>query len=799
MCGLSGSSLFAASQLSGRVSDPGGLPLPGVMLTLDSPPAAPRTAITDADGAFRFDVPAGRYTLRADLAGFQSVTRSSVNVGADPVVLDLTLQLAAFEERVVVSAEGALPMMGDPQPDAPATVTRELIDNGMLPNSQYDDVLPLLPNVVRGPDGLISVAGARAPQGALLVNGLNDTDPISGEPGVMLPLEAVDSVEVFSAGYPADLGRATGGVTSVHTRSGSDTLHMTASSFFPRLRFINGGLHGIDSWEPNIGASGPVVKGRVFFQTALSYRFDRNRFDTLLGPQDNIFQALLSWSQLDVLASPSQHLTASLAFDPQTTDHANITAFTPSESVPRVGRGGVSGGLADRVTLGTTATVELHANLIHTTRAVEPDGALPYASGHDFTRGSYFDRQDLHGSRVEAGGLWSWNGPHHQLLKIGATAARASLDGSDVSAPVTLLRSDGSPAQMISFANGRPVGASTTEEAVFAQDTWTAGPNITIDGGARFDVTSAAARPAVSPRVAATVKLPADATLTGGIGLFADKLPLEALTFPSAPARAVVSYDQSGAVIADRLFNNVQPEALRMAVATRWYVEFDRRFGAGWLTRVKYQERHGRDEPVVNPIVLSSTTGQLAIASTGSSQARSLEATVGVRAGQGGDEIYVSYVRSAARGDLNAFDAISGVLRDPFVQANQRGPLAADVPHRLLAWSLIHLPARFTAAPFVEVRSGFPYSAITDVWTYTGPRNAYRLPWFGSLDLYVNKIVGLPGHLPDARVGIKLYNVLAAHSERDVQRDIERPDFGTTYNPSPRDFTFVFELLWGKR
>ena len=73
------------------------------------------------------------------------------------------------------------------------------------------------------------------------------------------------------------------------------------------------------------------------------------------------------------------------------------------------------------------------------------------------------------------------------------------------------------------------------------------------------------------------------------------------------------------------------------------------------------------------------------------------------------------------------------------------------------------------------------------------------LPWFASLDLYVNKVVDLPGRLPNARVGLKLYNVASIHTGRDVQRDIDRADFGTTYNPIPRDFTFVFELLWGKR
>ncbi len=82
---------------------------------------------------------------------------------------------------------------------------------------------------------------------------------------------------------------------------------------------------------------------------------------------------------------------------------------------------------------------------------------------------------------------------------------------------------------------------------------------------------------------------------------------------------------------------------------------------------------------------------------------------------------------------------------------------------------------------------------------YVGQRDGQRLPWFGSLDLYVNKIVGLPHHLPDARVGLKLYNLASMHSARDVQRDIDRADFGTTYNPIPRDFTAVFELLWGNR
>ena len=784
----------------GRIVDPEGLALPGVVVSLTPAGGGEgQTAVTDQAGSYLISTPAGRYVLRAELAGFQPAERPVVIAGTDPIVVDLTLALALHEEEVTVRGDAATPVMGDPHPDAPVTVTREVVDNGMLPNSQYDDVLPLLPNVVRGPDGLISVAGARAPQGALVVNGFNVTDPVSGEPGIMLPIEAVDSMEVFSGGYSADLGRATGGVTSVHTRAGAEEFQMSANSFFPRLWFVGGKLQGIESWEPNLGVSGPVVKGRVYFEQALSYRFDRNRFDTLAGTEYQTFDTLLSWSQLDVQVSPAQRLIASVSFDPQTTDHAGITAFTPLASVPQVGRGGWSTALEDRITIGDRSALELRAGMIRTTRSVTPDGSVAYEMGHDLTRGSYFDSQDLRGDRVEAGAVWAWTGPRGHLLKFGTSVGGAGLNGVDESAPVDLLRSDGSVARVVGFMPGQPLSALAYETGVFADDSWTVSPSITIDTGVRYDHTTAAGG-RFSPRTAWTIKLPdGRSTISGSAGLFADKLPLDVRTFPSLPGRLIQTFDPFGALSATTFYTNVMAGPLRTPVATRWDIEFDRRFSGGWQARVKYQERHGRDEPVIDPTFLSDSAALLSLTSTGTSEARSIETTIAYRAPHSGNEVYVSYVRSRASGDLNSFDAIEGVFRQPFVQANEVGPLLADVPNRLLAWGMLHLPRRITVAPFVEIRDGFPYSAIDEAWTYVGPRNSCRLPWFGSLDLYVNKIFGLPGRLPDARIGLKLYSLVSINSQRDVQPDMVRSDFGATYNAIPRDFTAVFELLWGHK
>jgi hypothetical protein len=124
--------------------------------------------------------------------------------------------------------------------------------------------------------------------------------------------------------------------------------------------------------------------------------------------------------------------------------------------------------------------------------------------------------------------------------------------------------------------------------------------------------------------------------------------------------------------------------------------------------------------------------------------------------------------------------------------------LATEIPNRFLAWGLLGLPGGMTFAPFLTVRNGFPYSAIDDDWVYVGARNSRRMPWFGSLDISVTRVVDLPRQLPHARVGLKLYNLISVNTERDIQRDIASPDFGVRYDPVPRDFSLVCVFLVGQ-
>ena len=793
-----------ATGVRGQVTDPDGLPLPGVAVTLTTVTAGePQTVasgVTNQSGEYTFDVPGGQYGLTAELSGFQ-IAKRLIAVDTDVTTVNVSLALASFQDSVTIAADSTPPsLLAAPAPNAPVTVSRTVINSAMLPNSRYEDVLTLMPNVERGPDNRISVGGAPASTGSLVVNGFNESDPADGLPGVVVPVDAVESVDVHTGGYAADMGRATSGVTSIQTRSGANQFHTSVDSIFPRFLFEDGSIHGVEYWEPNIGASGPIVKGRLFFETALSYRFDRNRFTTLAGPERSTYNQPLFWSQLDGNVSSRQHVRLAVAFDQQHTDHAHITAFTPDTSVPKLAEDGWSGMLSDRLTLARNTTLELNGSVLRTESSVQPNGSGPYLLGHALASGAYFDDQTRQGRRVDAGARLTLMPTSRQVVKIGGTLDQAALTETAAPSPVSFLRTDGSISRTISFQTSTPSRVTTMEEGIFIEDEWNPRPSFVMDAGIRYDRFSAIGSAAVSPRLAWTLKRDNDRTsISGSVGIFADKLVLAALAFPAFPTRVVQTFDAADGLLGAPLpITNTLDSPLRIPHAQRWDVGLDRTFAAGWIAHLRYQERHGSDELILQPSTDSTGPSMLVLSSTGQSTERGLETTLGYRRSDTGHEFYVSYVRSRARGDLNTFESLEGLSKDPFVQPNQVGPLPANIPNRLITWGLLRLPSSVTLAPFVTVRNGFPYSPIDDEWVYVGHRDGLRMPWLGSLDISVTRVVDLPRQLPRARMGLKLYNLMAINTEREIQPNVASPDFGARYDPLPRDFSVVCVFLLGQ-
>ena len=73
----------------------------------------------------------------------------------------------------VVNANGVVPVKA---PAAPPDAVVHMPNQ----NEHFDSLLPLVPGVVRGPNGQINMKGARASQNGSLVNSADVTDPATG-------------------------------------------------------------------------------------------------------------------------------------------------------------------------------------------------------------------------------------------------------------------------------------------------------------------------------------------------------------------------------------------------------------------------------------------------------------------------------------------------------------------------------------------------------------------------------------------------------------------------------------------
>ena len=105
----------------------------------------------------------------------------------------------------------------------------------------------------------------------------------------------------------------------------------------------------------------------------------------------------------------------------------------------------------------------------------------------------------------------------------------------------------------------------------------------------------------------------------------------------------------------------------------------------------------------------------------------------------------------------------------------------------------IGLPRQWDFAPVLELRSGFPWSAVNESLDFVGPRNrAGRLPTVRSLDFSIVRPWRVKGHR--IRAGIRIYNVFGSSASRDIQNNLASPFYGTPFNPIERSIGFVFGM-----
>ncbi|MBC7364253.1 MAG: TonB-dependent receptor [Candidatus Aminicenantes bacterium] len=224
-----------SGNIYGKVVDTEGTPLPGVTVTLTSPYFAPMTAVTSAEGTFRFlSLPPSReYTIKLELTGFKTVVQTGivVEVGAN-ANLTFTMEPGGIEEEITVTA--VTPVVDTKKTSVGTNVTQEILQG--LPTARDPWViLQMAPSVIVDRE---NVGGAESGQqsnyvarGANTYNnnvwamdGIVITDPAAiGASPSYYDFDAFEEMQISVGGN--DVTVQTGGIAlNMVTRRGSNRI-----------------------------------------------------------------------------------------------------------------------------------------------------------------------------------------------------------------------------------------------------------------------------------------------------------------------------------------------------------------------------------------------------------------------------------------------------------------------------------------------------------------------------------------------------------------------------------------------
>ena len=278
------------ASVSGFANDPSGAVVPNVKITVtDISRGVPVTTSTNQDGVYFIkNLIPSTYKVTAEALGFQTyVVNSFPLTAAQEAVLNLTLQLGTTNQSVEVSSQVQLIEPSNETlgglvnnksiVDLPLVsrniLTLMAVEPGVSPSTPNNYQSNFFTSAIRYSfnGGLESTSDFQ--QDGISI--LNQSD-IPGIMGLtMLPsVDAIDEMRVQTSSYSATYGRSGGGIATMVTKSGTNSLHGDAYDFLRNNAFNantffsnrSGGtiapLH-INQFGGSLG--GPVIKNKTFF------------------------------------------------------------------------------------------------------------------------------------------------------------------------------------------------------------------------------------------------------------------------------------------------------------------------------------------------------------------------------------------------------------------------------------------------------------------------------------------------------------------------------------------------------
>jgi Carboxypeptidase regulatory-like domain len=784
-----------------------------VRITSDS--GTPVENVTQTSGIADFaKVPCGAWSVIAAKAGFEAAVKAvQISTGTNVEVsltlnpkmqvssLDVTDTAPAVEQSSTQRTE-LRPAEVKTLPNNPATVS---------------DTLPLVPGVVRSPDGELKVDGTGEQRSSLVVNQTDVTDPATGKFGQTIPVDAVETLNVLNTPFLAQYGRFTAAVIAVETKRGGEKWHVDLNDPFPDFRIRSYHMRGIRNETPRFVLGGPLIHNRLYINTAIVYFFDSSPVRTLPFPHnESRLQSINSFTQLDLILSPKQILTATLHVSPQHTNFVNLDYFNPEPVTPTYAQHNYIGTIAHHLGI-FNGILDSSVSIQRFDALVGAQGSADMVLTPTGNSGNYFADQNRSARRQEWLETWSptpvrFLGTH--LLKTGTSLTWLGNDGQFTYRPVDILNNVGQILERIDFTNRTVFSRTDLEFTVFLQDHWVVNSKLAFDYGARVEHQRLASSLRIAPRAGfAWTPFSNERTVfRAGWGQFYDHIPLDVYVFGRYPERTLTFYNPDGSIIGQPIeYVNVigsvtgprsflvRGQQVTGGFAPRgitYNVQLEHRFSKLLHIRATYSDNRSVGLITFEPDLLG-TTNEIVLNGDGSSRYRQAEVTAKF-AWRDGQQMVLSYTRSRAEGNLNSFDTYLGNFPTPQLRPVVYSNLPADLPNRFLAWGHVKVPFwKLEMDPIVEYRNGFPYAQFDANQNYVGVPNSdkTRFPNFFSADARLARDFRITPKYA-VRLSVTGFNLTNHFNALAIHSNTADPQFGVFFGNYHRRYRFDFDFIF---
>jgi hypothetical protein len=809
-------SLAHAAQITPRlfvsVLDENGVAVAGARVMLQPPsPAAAIRCETRISGRCELPrIPAGLCQIHVEKEGYY--TANSTVEPSSASEIEITLNHVK-EIKETVDVRESPPAIERSQTESQERLTGLDVVNIPYPATHdYRNVLNFIPTVVVDLYAQPHVAGSQTYQTIILLDGLNVSQPSSGQLLLHVSTDAFRSIRVEPSRYSAEFGKGSGGVILLETGIGDDHYRFIATDFIPSWQNKNGWK--FDQVNPRLTLSGPILKGKMWFFDALDGIYQQAVVTELPeGQNEDIVSRLGNLAKIQANLTSRNILTTSFNLNEYHDQHAGLSPQNPQGSTPAVNQPAYQIGLKDQHYFSGGSLLEAafgfnRYDLTQISRGVEPYFISPETAG-----GNYYLTGHTRADRWQVvSNLFMhprvWHGTHD--LKVGIDLDRLRYDANYLRTPISYLREGGtlpttgtcltvpmpplSPCSRYSVFPGAPaLTQHNTELSGYVQDRWLLTGRVVVEAGIRHDWDQIVRRSLFSPRLAATWVLDnsGNTKLSAGFGVYYDATAIFLIARPRAGTRVDYFFNPDGS---NPVISSSFSADLRFLQAPRIWNEsiaVERKLPASIYLKVEYIRKrgiHGFVYDLVNP---SSPNGDFTLANTRQDRYDGFQVSAR-HAFRNGHMIAASYVRSHARSN----QVLDFNIDNPQFSPQQPGPLPWDTPNRFLSYGLLPLLKGYDFAYSTEVHTGFPFNVVTDQQQLHEPPGSRRFPTWFTLNTHVEKRFHAFGYYWAIRGGFN--NVTGRKNWLFVNNDIDSPDFLTYSVYNGRAFTGRIRFLGRK-